>query len=200
MKRPFLLGHKSRPSPNGLAETIQAIQARGGILIGSFGRAAIFRLLAGNAELEFTARGENPLLNAHGGLRDIDVIGPANFVDHTWTRRLPHPVDGVAFYGPGIQLALEDSGLWSLRSYVHRQQILLDPSVLEPVESETAYGIPCRTVSAAAHIALAGAFCERPQDWLTQAMLMDAMPRDQIEQLSFGVYEPLYNLRPKHQG
>lgn len=117
-------------------------------LVGSLGRAAWFDKVLGDPLAEYKARGENPLRDGLGRLRDIDIIAE----DGTTTDG-PHPLDAMAFHNSSVDV-LRNGEEWVLRSEDRGFEARLDPKVMEPVHGKTVYGVPCRTLPWQTQIAL----------------------------------------------
>jgi len=187
------------PSEANLRSNIQNVNARGLLVVGSVGRAAIFQSITGCAMLELNRRGEQPLVASHivyrqGVPRDIDIIG-GKAPDKEMPPPYPHHIDDRGFYNQNIQFSKTATG-WQLsidptRDHPFTHQ--LDPVMFDPVHSETILGIPCDTVRAATHYALLQSRSQRPNDQLAQELLMQVMPEAEKDLLQSQPYLDLCN-------
>lgn len=98
----------TRGSLDGFRQTLEAVHAAGGLVIGSVGRAAIFGHMGLDPFIEYKARGQDPLVAPGGEPRDIDIIG--DFDLQRRLKGLPHPVDGAAFTMTSRTVARDENG------------------------------------------------------------------------------------------
>lgn len=139
-------------------------------LVGSLGRATIYKSFGRDPFTEFIERLQHPLYNRQTA-RDIDVIG----VEPEFAMRtLPFWVDATSYDIGGTQLT-EQNGEWFIAAYDSFHSPL-HPTVMEPIVTETIYDIPCTTVPPETQLALLklrGKF--RDKDVQTFSLLSDLL-------------------------
>ena len=140
------------------------------LVVGSLGRATVFNTVRRNPYFEFIERRQHPLY-AGNTARDIDVIGAEHEVVE---RTLPHWVDATSYDIGGTQVA-QENGEWHLSVDGHCHATL-HTAVMEAIEGETIYGIPCVTIPVETQLALLkvrGKF--REKDVQTFSLLSDVI-------------------------
>ncbi|HSX06512.1 MAG TPA: hypothetical protein VLG92_02225 [Candidatus Saccharimonadia bacterium] len=178
------------PTIDGLKQTLEAVYAAGGLVVGSIGRAAIFAHMGLDPHMEFTERArltkqhEELLAKPDGTPRDVDVIGPYDFT--TNLPELPHPVDPTI--ARVLMIVKQESGQWDyvdFSSAVHT----LNPDCFTPIQCEFE-GISCVTVRPATHLILARSFSKYT---VGRNLLIDHLPPDEWSFLDSGAYGPLWS-------
>lgn len=139
---------------------------------GSLGRAVLYGSLYGNPMHEYQLRGNTPLVR-NGAALDIDLITPDTGVVVEGVYQ-PFPVDTLSFMSPLLRFTLSGDR-WVVESTHHNFAEVLHESVVEPVEGETAFGIPAVTFPPQTLLALYGHRGKmRDKDELTRGILREA--------------------------
>lgn len=182
---------KNPPTIEGLRQTLEAVHAARGLIVGSLGREAIFRHMGLGPYREFdersrrTGKHETLLAKSDGSPRDVDVIGPLGFARRL--RGLPHFVDPAAERVRNI--AQRPSGQWSHIDF-HTKVHNLDPECFTPVECELEEGLTCVTVRPATHLILSRMFGKYV---VGHNLLVEHMPEEELDFLQSGAYGTLWS-------
>lgn len=183
-------------TPSALASEIGELYSADpyALLVGSFGRAALFYAMRGDATTEFAARHEEPVGRVEFKEvqpRDIDVIAS---LPHDHSSLGPFKVDDRAFANRQVRIVQEGADWW-LVSDSQRTYEPIHPAVMEPLEGESIYGIRARTVPLQTHQALFGLVGNiRPPD-LRSLELLASLDHDDTNRLPAELYEPFDRLR-----
>lgn len=161
------------------------------LLVGSLGRAILYRQIYGDPEYELKARGETPL---HNGIkaRDIDVIAGDMVGERA---REPFYTDTCAFNNASVAI-VRDGSEWVLTSQSRGFAEALHPATLEPVAGESFYDIPAQTLPLQTHLALyytRGGPLRRKDD-IPVALLRHASAAALTTILPAKFYKPYYRL------
>jgi hypothetical protein len=162
-------------------------------IAGSLGRAVIFAKHGLSPVVEYEVRGQHPL--GHGSKpRDIDVIGidPAVDVDFE-----PFAVDRTAF-AKDVAAIVREGDSWFLVSKVANYSEQLHPDIMEPVEGNTIFDIPCRTLPLDTHrnlFDLAGH--TRAKDHVARKLLTSVESTDRLPAELFKPFEELRSINTR---
>lgn len=102
------------------------------IVVGSLGRAAIFREILGDPNYEYTMRSQDPL-RKQSMARDIDLTSQESDFPPG-----PFPIDTTAFSGNRSKL-VQENNIWFLTADRHGFAEELRPDVMELAEKRTVY-------------------------------------------------------------
>jgi len=179
-------------TPEALSCELRAFEIahKGGLVIGSLGRAGLYSDVFGNPLHEFEARGEDPLGNAVKA-RDIDVIGVG---DERQADFGPFELDNTCF-ADNQAFLVHDGGNWFLEGKRQKFSEPIHPDVMEPQEVETVFGIPCITVRPQTHLALYGLKGFLRAKDIETAKVLVALSEEDPYPLPDELYEPFDRLR-----
>lgn len=159
-------------------------------VVGSIGRAVLFRRAVGNPNYEYAAHGQYPL-NKTGDARDIDVV---SLVSARGDIRRPFELDNGGFNNPIVHIARQ-GGKWVLGSEVNNFAELIHDDVMEPVEGTTIFDAECRTLPIDTQIALFGVHGPlRWKDSQNLSLLIGAADRTTQQRLPEELYAPFRQL------
>lgn len=159
------------------------------LVVGSLGRAAAFSSLGFRPDVEFQERGQDPLFY-NGISRDIDVIEGLSPVSEDE----PFEIDKTVFNEPRVRI-VRDGTDWFLLSDKKNFQAQLHEAVMEPVVSETVYGVPVTTVPIRTHLALfglKGLMGKKVVHSRELTMRLASVPEDDVQA---ELYEPFAELK-----
>ncbi|HZP55172.1 MAG TPA: hypothetical protein VFB03_00145, partial [Candidatus Saccharimonadales bacterium] len=159
------------------------------LLVGSLGRAAIYKKVFDHSDAEITAMGQSVTSRGQEA-RDIDYARLS-----IGYPRGPFMVDIPFRPGNlGVNLTYTDE-VWVLSSKGFEER--LSPSVMEPIAGETVYGAPCMTVHPQTHLALveSDGVLREPQDRVARHLLLKALDAKVYPEVPTELYEPFERLR-----
>jgi hypothetical protein len=162
----------AEPSEAAFRRTMEWLAGTDLLVVGTVGRAALYRSRGADPELEIATRNESKLVSKKSGRprpRDVDVIG--GHVEHGFMP--PHDIDSRAFHRKERVKLTHDkvNGLWQLET--PGATPVLDPIIFSPVESTTFFDMPCRTVSLVTHYLLLPDWISTPRRTLLSDFMTD---------------------------